>query len=90
MSSSPWTASVTSSLRSLTSLWRNHSLTVVLSALGIGLTALAMWLVWPLEPDRWFDVVSGLGAGTLTVALFNWLSGPLVEKNLPEEEHDGR
>jgi hypothetical protein len=67
-------------------LWRNHSLTVVLTALGIGLTALAAYLVWPLERDRWFDLISGIGAGTLTVALFNFLSGPLVEKNLPEEE----
>jgi hypothetical protein len=41
--------------------------------------------VWPLENDRWFDIWSGLGAGTLTVALFNFLSGPLREKNKPED-----
>jgi zinc transporter ZupT len=67
-------------------IWRNHSLTVVLTAMGIGLTALALCFVWPLEPDRWFDIFSGFGSGVLTVALFNWLSGPLVEKNAPEED----
>ena len=70
-------------------LWRNHSLTVVLTSLGIGLTALAVWIVWPLEQDRWFDLISGFGAGTLTVALFNWLSGPWW-RNKPEEPNDGR
>jgi thiol:disulfide interchange protein len=65
-------------------IWRNHSLTIVLTVLGCGLTALAIWLVWPLELDRWFDILSGLGAGLLTVALFNLLSGPLREKNKPE------
>lgn len=72
----------------MTRLWRNHSLTIVLTALGIALTAYAMWHVWPLDEARWFDVWSGLGAGTLTVALFNWLSGPLVERNRPEEPPD--
>jgi zinc transporter ZupT len=66
-------------------LWRNHSLTIVLTALGIALTALALCFVWPLEADRWFDILSGFGSGVLTVALFNWLSGPLREANKPEE-----
>jgi thiol:disulfide interchange protein len=66
-------------------LWRNHSLTIVLTGLGLFLTVLALYFVWPLEPDRWFDILSGFGSGVLTVALFNWLSGPLREKNKPEE-----
>jgi len=66
-------------------VWQNHSLTVVLTFLGLSATALAVWYVWPLEADRWFDLLSGLGAGFLTVALFNWLSGPLRERNKPEE-----
>jgi thiol:disulfide interchange protein len=65
--------------------WRDHSLTIVLTLLGLLLTGLGVWHVWPLENDRWFDIWSGLGAGTLTVALFNWLSGPLRERNKPEE-----
>jgi hypothetical protein len=70
------------------SLWKNHSLTVVLTALGLVATAIAIAFVWPLEADRWFDLLSGLGAGFLTVALFQWLSGPLVERNKPEEPPD--
>jgi hypothetical protein len=70
----------------LKKLWECHSLTIVLTVLGLVATCLAVALVWPLEADRWFDLLSGLGAGFLTVALFNWLSGPLVERNKPEED----
>jgi hypothetical protein len=43
-----------------------------------------MWFVWPLEPDRWFDIFSGIGAGLGTVAVMNWLAGPFYERNKPE------
>jgi hypothetical protein len=66
-------------------LWRDHSLTIVLTALGIVLTLVSLLFVWPLDPDRWFDIFAGLGSGVLTVALFNWLSGPLRERNKPEK-----
>jgi hypothetical protein len=69
-------------------MWECHSLTIVLTGLGLVLSALATAFVWPLEADRWFDLLSGLGAGFLTVALFQWLSGPLVERNKPEEPPD--
>jgi uncharacterized membrane protein YidH (DUF202 family) len=45
-----------------------------------------MWIVWPIERDRWFDLVSGVGVALLTVALWQWLSGPFVERNKPEED----
>lgn len=65
--------------------WRDHSLTIIVWAIGIGLTGWAIWLIWPLEPKDWFDVLTGLGAGVLTVALFNVLSGPFREVNKPDE-----
>jgi predicted membrane channel-forming protein YqfA (hemolysin III family) len=66
-------------------LWRDHSLTIVLAVLGLTATAISMWCVWPLERDRWFDLLSSMGMGFLTVALWQWLSGPLKEVNRPEE-----
>jgi hypothetical protein len=44
-----------------------------------------MWIVWPIERDRWFDLLSSMGMGFLTVALWQWLSGPLKEVNRPED-----
>jgi hypothetical protein len=67
-------------------LWRDHSLTIVLAVLGLTATAISMWIVWPIERDRWFDLVSGVGVALLTVALWQWLSGPFVERNKPEED----
>lgn len=64
---------------------RQHSLTLELLALGIALTGAGMWFVWPLEPDRWFDILSGLGAGALMVGLMNVLSWGARETVRPED-----
>jgi hypothetical protein len=65
-------------------LWRDHSLSIVLTVFGFASTFIGAWFVWPLEAERWFDLSTGVGAGFLTVAAFNWLSGPLRERNRPE------
>jgi hypothetical protein len=65
-------------------IWRDHSLTIILSIVALGSTVIAVSFVWPLSPDRWFDLFSGIGAGFLTIAGFNWLSGPFRERNKPE------
>ena len=65
----------------MTRLWREHSLTIVLWAIGIPLTAAA----WLLEPGKGFDTILSLGAGVLTVALFYTASNFLREVAKPEE-----
>jgi thiol:disulfide interchange protein len=65
--------------------WRDHSLNIVLTTIGLVAVAVAMWLVWPLSVERWFDILSGLGIGCLTVALFYGLAGRFRERNKPEE-----
>jgi predicted membrane channel-forming protein YqfA (hemolysin III family) len=67
-------------------LWRDHSLTIVLAVLGLTATAISIVIVWPIERDRWFDLVSSLGMAFLTVAVWQALSGPFVERNKPEED----
>ncbi len=62
-------------------LWRDHSLTITLTAIGWVFLAWAWWL----EEGTGFDVVVGVGHGALTGALLYWLSGPLREKNKPED-----
>lgn len=65
--------------------WRDHSLTVVLAVIAAAALAVAVWLVWPLSAERWFDLLSGAGLGLGTVALFYWASGYFRERNKPEE-----
>jgi thiol:disulfide interchange protein len=66
-------------------LWRDHSLSIILTAIGVTFVGVAVWLVWPVSRDRWFDIASGLGLGTLTVALFYGLAGCFRERNKPED-----
>ena len=61
-------------------LWRDHSLTIVLGAIGIGLLAIAFAF-----DEKWWDVISGLGQGTLTGALVFWLSRFFREVSKPED-----
>lgn len=70
---------------SLSKYWRDHSLTIFLTLLGIVCTVVGIWYVWPLDNDRKFDLWTGAGLGIGIIALFNWLSGPLREKNKPEK-----
>jgi hypothetical protein len=42
-------------------------------------------MVWPLEPDRWFDLLTGLGSDLGAVALFYTLAGISKEVNKPEK-----
>lgn len=65
----------------LIQLWRDHSLTIVLTAIGLGLLALAAWL----EEGTWFDIVVGLGHGAVAVAMVNVLATRLRERNKPED-----
>jgi uncharacterized membrane protein YjjP (DUF1212 family) len=66
----PWTAR----------FWENHSLTVVLAAIG----ALTIAFAWLFE-DKWWDFFSGLGQGTLTGALVFYLSRFFRETAKPED-----
>ncbi len=62
-------------------LWRDHSLTIV--GFGIG-TALLLAAI-PFREGTTFDILSGVGGGVLGTAVIFALSGPLREKNKPEE-----
>jgi hypothetical protein len=65
----------------VTRLWRDHSLSIVLAALGVGCIAYA----FRHEEGQWFDLWLGLGQSTLTVSLFYVLSAWLRERNRPED-----
>ncbi len=60
---------------------RDHSLSVALLLLGTVILAVAI----ALPEGKPFDLVSGVGQGFLTGALINLLSGPLRERNRPDE-----
>lgn len=62
-------------------LWRDHSLTIVMVAIGCALSGLAFMI----EADRWFDLWLGLGQGTLTAALMFFLSQYFREVAKPED-----
>jgi len=62
-------------------LWRDHSLTIVLVAIGCVLTGTA----FAFDEGRWFDFWLGLGQGTLTAALLFFLSAWFREKAKPED-----
>jgi Co/Zn/Cd efflux system component len=63
------------------SLWKNHSLSVVLISVGIVLLLIAI----PFVEGTWFDLLLTIGGGFFTVGLVQVLQGPLTEKNKPEE-----
>lgn len=65
-------------------MWRDHSLTVVLAGIGVTTIALAF-----LFDDKWWDVVSGLGQGTLTGGLVFYLSRYFRETAKPEDPPEG-
>ena len=65
-------------------LWRDHSLTIVLMLIGSGLIAVGF-----LFDDKWWDVVSGLGLGTLTGGLVFVLSRYFRETAKPEDPPEG-
>jgi hypothetical protein len=62
-------------------VWENHSLTIVLALLGVMFIGIAI----PLREGTWFDIIVGFGHGCGAVALYNWLAGPLKERNKPED-----
>jgi hypothetical protein len=61
--------------------WRDHSLTIVMAAIGAALTAGA----FAFEEGKAFDLVLGLGQGTLTTAALFFLSQYFREKAKPED-----
>ena len=63
------------------SFWRDHSLTIVMAALGLALTAIA----FAFEEGKVFDLILGLGQGTLTTAALFFLSQYFREKAKPED-----
>jgi hypothetical protein len=65
----------------MSKLWRDHSLSIVLSIIGVGLISIAM----ALQPGKMLDLLLGLGSSFATVAMVNLLAGPLVERNKPEK-----
>lgn len=65
------------------SFLEDHSLTLFLSLLATEFI-LAAWWFTPREGGAW-DVLSGLGIGVATGALINWTSGPLRERNNPND-----
>lgn len=61
--------------------WRDHSLSITCTALGIVITGAS-----PLLPEgKGFDIISGIGNAFLTAGIIFGLQGPLTEKNKPEE-----
>ena len=65
--------------------WHDHSLSIILTILGLMLTAAGVWYVWPLDEDRIWDLLTGAGLGVGIIALYSWLSGPFRERNKPEK-----
>lgn len=65
----------------MSTLWRDHSLTIISTALGVGFLAIAI----PFREGTTFDVVSGMGHAALSIALLGALSGPFRERNKPED-----
>jgi len=61
----------------MTRLWRDHSLTIVLTVIGLACLGLAFVHAW----DFWL----GLFHAAIGVALLNLLAGPFRERNKPEE-----
>jgi len=62
-------------------LWRDHSLTIVLTVIGLACLGLAA-----TAPDDYFwDFWLGLFHAAIGVALLNLLAGPFRERNKPEE-----
>lgn len=62
-------------------IWRDHSLSIVLSLFGIACVLTAFYF----DEGRWFDLWLGLGHGFLTGALIFICSGFFREKNKPED-----
>lgn len=60
--------------------WRDHSLTIVMVAIGLALTAAA----FPFD-GKWFDLWLGFGQGTLTASLLFVLSRWFRETAKPED-----
>jgi len=65
-------------------MWRDHSLTIVLAAVGVTMIAIGF-----LFEDKWWDVISGLGQGTLTGGLVFYLSRYFRETAKPEAPPEG-
>jgi hypothetical protein len=65
----------------LLELWRDHSLTITLLALGTVIVGLSQLL----PEGKGFDTVLGIGHGALTGGLLFWLQGPLREVKKPED-----
>jgi hypothetical protein len=63
------------------SLWRDHSLTIVMVTIGCAMTVIA----FALDEGKWFDLWLGLGQGTLTAALLFFLSQWFRETAKPED-----
>ena len=61
--------------------WRDHSLTIVMTVAGCGMSLFA----FAFEEGKWFDLWLGLGQGTLTAALLYFLSQFFREKSKPED-----
>lgn len=64
--------------------WSHHSLSAILAAIGIALISVAF-----LFEDKLWDVISGLGLGTLTGALVFVLSRYFRETAKPEDPPKG-
>jgi hypothetical protein len=62
-----------------------HSLSIICGVIAIAVTIWGCWIVWPLEPDRWFDLLTSLGSDLGAVALFYSLAGRFREINKPEK-----
>lgn len=75
------TPASTSSWSTPLSMWRNHSLTIIMLAIGLSLTAVAFLVV----DGRLFDLVLGFGQSTLTTAAIFFLSQFFRETAKPED-----
>jgi hypothetical protein len=67
-------------------LWRDHSLSVTTIGSGVVLVGASI----PLREGTAFDILSAVGVGLATAGLVFALSGPLCERNRPEEPPPGK
>ena len=65
----------------LLSIWKNHSLTIILALIGSFLCGFAFFF-----NEKWFDLILGLGQGVLTTGAVFFFSRFFKETAKPEDD----
>ena len=69
----------------LRTCWNDHSLSIVLGILGLTTYAIGITLAVTTDWVRISDFILNLGHGFFPIAVFYFFSGPLRERNRPED-----